>query len=254
MRIFIINLKKSRYRRKSISQQLDLLRLEYEFFDAVDGSILGNEELSSLYNKKWAKRHVGRPLLPGEIGCALSHIGIYRKIVKEKIPYALVLEDDTQLLPSIVQGLKKLELILAPEEAVVCLLSGCAGMINDLGTLGEGYHLRRIASAAYLAHAYVVSYEAAQRLISALFPVVQVADDWGWISHHANVELYASDPEMASQLNEQYFESTIDTTIERKKHQMGRWTSLKWYRNRIYLKWWQFVERIGLGYYFWKNF
>ncbi|WP_191939643.1 glycosyltransferase family 25 protein (plasmid) [Pantoea agglomerans] len=30
----------------------------------------------------------------GEVGCALSHINIYRRITSEDIPLALILEDD----------------------------------------------------------------------------------------------------------------------------------------------------------------
>ena len=32
--------------------------------------------------------------VPGAIGCALSHLKIYKHVVDNNIPYALILEDD----------------------------------------------------------------------------------------------------------------------------------------------------------------
>ena len=32
----------------------------------------------------------------GEIGCALSHINLYKKIVSDKLSYAIILEDDVE--------------------------------------------------------------------------------------------------------------------------------------------------------------
>jgi len=47
---------------------------------------------------------------PGEIGCFLSHLQIYEKIIKEGHPWTLILEDDAQFC----QGFKeKLGLVLA---------------------------------------------------------------------------------------------------------------------------------------------
>ena len=36
----------------------------------------------------------GRELTPGELGCSLSHIRLWEKMVKENIPEVLILEDD----------------------------------------------------------------------------------------------------------------------------------------------------------------
>ena len=34
-------------------------------------------------------------LAPGEIGCFLSHLHIWKKIINDNLPYALIFEDDT---------------------------------------------------------------------------------------------------------------------------------------------------------------
>ena len=73
---------------------LDQYHLKYEFVEATDGSILGPEEISQVYSADHAIRSIGRELGKGEIACALSHKRIYERMVEEKIPYVVILEDD----------------------------------------------------------------------------------------------------------------------------------------------------------------
>lgn len=237
-----------------MARHLDMLGLQYEFFEGVDGFNLNQEELLRVCNQKWANRHIGRLLLPGEIGCALSHLGVYRRIVDQKLPFALVLEDDAQLLPAVVPVLKVFEQRMSSNTGSLYLLSGGAELEETTLMLTGEYIMARVISAAYLAHAYVVSLEGAKRLLTALFPVVQVADDWGWISYHACVELFACHPAIATQSLQGQCESTIaGDSLERGEDLAGRWKRLNWWQNKLYLKWWRAVDRAGLGYYFWRD-
>jgi GR25 family glycosyltransferase involved in LPS biosynthesis len=42
----------------------------------------------------------GRSPLPGEIGCATSHLEIYRKMIRNNISWSLILEDDAEIVDS----------------------------------------------------------------------------------------------------------------------------------------------------------
>ena len=78
-----------------MSEQLARLGIQFERITAVDGrtySFNNNE-----YDKEMAIKKNGRALIPGELGCALSHKKIYQKILDEKIEYSLILEDDVGL-------------------------------------------------------------------------------------------------------------------------------------------------------------
>ncbi|HDR2572978.1 TPA: glycosyltransferase family 25 protein, partial [Enterobacter ludwigii] len=79
MKIFIVNLKKSVERRKKMEAQLNALGLSAEFIEAVDGRLMSEEE------RKGVTANVNYAFLPGEIGCALSHQKIYKKMIDEKI-------------------------------------------------------------------------------------------------------------------------------------------------------------------------
>ncbi|HEP0308093.1 TPA: glycosyltransferase family 25 protein, partial [Providencia rettgeri] len=92
MIVFIINLKESSERRMKMQAQLDKTKLKYEFINAVNGKNLSDTEL-----KKATHDYPNCMLTKGEIGCALSHLSIYKKMANENIEQALVLEDDAIL-------------------------------------------------------------------------------------------------------------------------------------------------------------
>lgn len=103
-RIFVINLPKDKERKEIIEKRLKDLGVRYEIFNGIYGD---DERSTSRYNEKLAIRDHGKALMTGEKGAAMSHALIYEKVVKENIPYALILEDDI-ILPDyfmeVVQG------------------------------------------------------------------------------------------------------------------------------------------------------
>lgn len=92
---FVINLDKDVERMQFMHEQLTKLNIPYTRESAVYGK---NYQPSLVeYDEVQALEKGRHSLLPGEIGCALSHAHVIQKIVAEKIPYALVLEDDVEL-------------------------------------------------------------------------------------------------------------------------------------------------------------
>lgn len=237
-----------------MSSQLAHLGLQYEFYGAVDGGQLTDVDVARFCNQKWAKRHIGRTLLKGEIGCALSHLGVYKKIVDENLPMALVLEDDACLLPDIKPVLQALENALQPSLPRIVLLSGAAELSDRFMLKTGDYSFGPVTSAVYLAHAYVLTFESAKRMLEALSPVVQVADDWGWISRHTGIDLFACHPAMAFQACQDQSASTITQNVEVcGKNLSVSWKSLKWWKYKLYTKFWKTVDHVGLGYFFWRK-
>lgn len=92
--VFIITLKDSTDRQKSIKNQCDKFGIESTFIDAINGKSLSDSEISHYCNQEKAKQLFGRELLLGEIGCALSHKKIYQEIIDKNLSYAVILEDD----------------------------------------------------------------------------------------------------------------------------------------------------------------
>jgi glycosyl transferase family 25 len=101
LKIFVINLEKRPDRLNFIKLQLDTLGLDFEKIIAIDGITLPLPYPIVNY-QKFLINHK-RPIVQGEIGCAESHRFIWKKMLNEKIDYALVLEDDVEISPEIIE-------------------------------------------------------------------------------------------------------------------------------------------------------
>ena len=166
--------------------------IEPTWFDAVDGRIMTDEELAHHVDRVRAEREYG-PLSRAEIGTSLSHLGIYRKMVEQQIPCAVILEDDVEL----------------PED-FSCLLDrdgpcGLASVFDrDQPVMVQMTHVRRgyrwgsqrigvreivkPHGGVWLTSGYFITLAAARNLLQHAYPVFMVADHWryferqGWLT------------------------------------------------------------------------
>ena len=176
---FVISLEKDKARREELASQLASRNISFSVIRAVHGGELSNDELKRSYDRDKSVYLLNRELSRGEIGCALSHICVYRQIVAENIPYALVLEDDAKILDNnIVATLEDIRNAYSDEVAVVVLLNHVLRYdANKKVELGGGRCIydsyRGVA-----AHGYFITNAAAKVLAQELFPVYVVADKW----------------------------------------------------------------------------
>lgn len=97
VRFFAINVNSNTYRREYIKGQCEHLGIPIEIFDAVTPSTMGGIE--SKYSDRRTKRQWGRPLLPTEQSCGLSHLELWRQLVRDETCDAyVILEDDSNIL------------------------------------------------------------------------------------------------------------------------------------------------------------
>ena len=93
--IFVINLKKDILKKEYIKNHFRDHGIEnYTFIKAIDGREMSCEDLLKFYDKKKALEVHGRPLARGEIGCTLSHLECYKKIISQDLAGAFIFEDD----------------------------------------------------------------------------------------------------------------------------------------------------------------
>lgn len=188
MKIFIINLASSTGRRATIAAQCDAAGLDYEFINAVNGHALTEAEIAQ------HTRALNYAFKPGEIGCALSHLAIYRKMKDEKISQALILEDDALLTTELSAVLSSPAMQLSKKIPTLVLLSRVNRYVNKrIAEVTETAHLYPVYSAT-TAHAYVINLEAATRLLKLLYPVWMVADKWCLFEEYGAMKLLAVHP------------------------------------------------------------
>lgn len=205
MKIFIINLISSTGRRATIAAQCDAAGLDYEFINAVNGHALTEAEIAQ------HTRTVNYAFKPGEIGCALSHLAIYRKMKDEKIAQALILEDDALFTGQLGAVLSSPAMQLSPDNPTLVLLSRVNRYVDKaIAAVTETSHLYPVYSAT-TAHAYVINLEAATRLLKLLYPVWMVADKWCLFEEYGAIKLLAVHPapvllhDLAQQTTIQHF-------------------------------------------------
>jgi glycosyl transferase, family 25 len=179
MQAYVINLARSPDRRAHIMAQLDKTRVHYEFVNAVDGRDLNLSD-SRVVDPMFARIGAARP---GDVGCALSHLEAYRKILDAGLEQACVLEDDI-ILPA---DLNALTDAIAPHMtgAEVILLNFHSHQpcrITKVGAvaLPSGRLLSHIVDYSQVAGGggYLITGKACARMLRTMVPVKTVADDW----------------------------------------------------------------------------
>lgn len=108
LKIFVISLLRSPERRARISSQLNQLNIEFEFFDAIDGS-KGDHTLWTNYNyikRKWLIS--GKQPSRGELGCFASHYLLWRRCIELNEPLLLI-EDDSFIKPNFAEHLASID-------------------------------------------------------------------------------------------------------------------------------------------------
>lgn len=178
----VINLDRSPARLKKITEQLDRLGLPWQRVTAIDGATLAMDDATVLNTPRFHQQH-GKPPLPGELGCYLSHVKALETFLSSAHDWGLVLEDDAVLgdgLPAAIQAL-----LQHPQAWDLVKLSGMhSGTPIKVKALGTGQDLC-IALTSYTgASCYLINRRAAERMSQRLLPM-SLPYDWaydrGWL-------------------------------------------------------------------------
>jgi len=209
MQIFVINLEKDRARRVWITGQLNTLGLPFELVSGVYGAALSPEELKLHYDDGKAKWRMARSLVPAEIGCALSHVKVYRQMVARRVPYALILEDDVALPKELGDVLEACARVVDAGRPEVWLLSPAEGRREASNARAVGVsHVLLPYRTGYFTSSYLLTLAAAKALLAELYPVGDVADCWRRLNRYRVVEMLVMVPPLISQEQERFGSST----------------------------------------------
>jgi glycosyl transferase family 25 len=185
---------------KVINARLKELNVEYERISASDAKLLRlNENDGSVNRFRWWCA-IGRPVRPGEIGCALSHYNLYRKISET----VCILEDDVIIRDQFVDVLKRVEQWINPKLPQVVLLSNhTKRKYDDIG-------IYKTKSDMYT-EGYVITPVAAKALINVNYPLQRPCDHWGVWSKRGVIELFHAIPTVCSQEQDRFVSGTVDS-------------------------------------------
>lgn len=211
--IFIINLEKDVKRRAHMEELCQKHSLSCHFIKAIVGKDLSEDYIKSVYSKEKAIEKFGRELGLGEIGCALSHISIYQKIVDEALPYAVVLEDDIDTLQDlqiIIDSYQNFpvdwELLLLGEYCDHISLDAQFSSFWRWKSIKNGWKAVRLVRHSAGAHAYIISNRGAKKLLEQLdtiaLPIDHYTNDEQYINVYAlRPRIIMPDPQYSAQSN-----------------------------------------------------
>jgi|LSQX01.1.fsa_nt_gb glycosyl transferase family 25 len=185
MKTFAITLERAKERKKYIQKHLSDLDLDYEIVYGVDGRKLTDQDIEKYADKEAIKRSP-HWLNPGAIGCALSHLSIYKKIIDQNLDYAFIVEDDIVLPENIKEIIEFTKLHLKDGEPVLlyyasfkpCSFSTHQAILSPEKKYGLYYPMNY--SQPITTGAYFLNRKTAKALAGGILPVRVAADAWGY--------------------------------------------------------------------------
>ena len=174
MRIIVISLDQDTDRRERVGSRLRELGLRWERLRAVDGRRLEPHHEAMIDRDEQAAR--GLRISPGAMGCWLSHRQAQRMVADRTEPMALIMEDDISITDHLPNVLERIEGGEAGRFDVIRLHRyKLHRRFVPVRRIGEGA-IGFVRPADSGSQAYVITREAAGRLITSIPRMVQLAD------------------------------------------------------------------------------
>jgi len=175
MQLYVINLERSVERFERICAQFSQFRLDFTRIKAIDAHDLSDEQYFAVQNANiWTQA-----LTRGEIACFLSHAKALETFIADNVPYGVIFEDDVLLGQSAQKWLHTSKWLIkimqqTGEEIDIVKLEtsgkklwlGQQWSIQQEGE--EGFSLAKIKSTHIMAASYLISRQAAMRLLELM--------------------------------------------------------------------------------------
>jgi GR25 family glycosyltransferase involved in LPS biosynthesis len=197
--VFYINLNDNIDRKNNVIKIINLVGFtNYTRIPAINTKLIEyiykyknkieSESYTTLINNNiQKKRHYHEELTNGSIGCFLSHLKVYQKIVDNKLPCAIILEDDISNKLSKEDFWKIINSINIPNDTDImifnCFFYGLKNLPNNntVGTVDRFYCL----------HFYFVTLEGAKKLVQHLSKIIyQIDSQISYLNKKKLINLY----------------------------------------------------------------
>ena len=167
MKIYVISLQEAGEKRADLAEALSAQSLSFQVIDAVDARQWQSEALAKHISSFGVACNMTHTPKPGAIGCHLSHLKAYQKLIDSDAPAAIILEDDAIITPELRQHMPCLQQASAIFDIIFLCdrrpnrpapvigtsergLQFCFKKYSNIGT--TGYVITRQAASYMLAH------------------------------------------------------------------------------------------------------
>jgi glycosyl transferase family 25 len=194
---YVINLACSTDRRRHIEAELAKVGLGYEVVPAVDGrkldlsgpQLVRPGDPGQCCSPDWAQQSA----IPGVVGCSLSHLLVYERVLASGAEGAVVLEDDIALALDLAQVTNALPSHLSGAEVVLLNFDSrdtCRMSSQDAHALPGGrlLCLPLDVGQPHSTAGYVITREACRRMVDQMTPARASSDDWAFFYRHGALD------------------------------------------------------------------
>ena len=247
--VYVINMADNSARMAKVTAAMSDASVPFQRFEAVDGRALSEIQKRLVYDAAANKTQFRKPLLPGELGCYLSHIGLWQKVQNGSSGGAIILEDDFLPDPDFASVIAALSTDKTGWDMVKLYARRADSKVVHTQNLCPGFQLVIPYQIPNTTLGYAISKQGAQRLLAQYIPFARPIDEdlkrfW---EHGLDIRLVVPPPLALSEQAQSG--DTIQAARRAQKHQ-GVWGSirqgLKNLRYRLtYLARLHFHRRIG---------
>ncbi len=182
----IISSSKAPARRKSVEENFAALGLQPNFFEAIMGDELSQQELNTVSQADGL-------LTLGEIGCALSHLEIYKQLLRSSEPYIFIFEDDARLTREFVRAIPAIQRFMAGQDKPTVLsLHRIRGHVHPVFRLDSEKRILHVLAGS-TGHGYVINRQAAANILKAQTPLRFEIDAWAIYQKLCYITFYTTD-------------------------------------------------------------
>ncbi|QDE33016.1 MULTISPECIES: glycosyltransferase family 25 protein [Shewanella] len=175
-KVFLINLDSSTERFTFMDEQLKQLGIEYQRISAVYGKELCDADIAKVYDPQKNLQKYDKKLNLGEIGCYLSHVQCWQMIVEQQLDYALILEDDSVLDPTLINVLQHINNLSADWDYIkLCHGRKQKGIVKSI-MLDDRFSLSTCLKLPASTRGQCVSLAGAQKLLATAYPITRPVD------------------------------------------------------------------------------
>jgi len=252
--VFIINLERDIEKKHYMEKMCSEHSLAPQFIKAVYGHDLSSEYIEKITDKVKSIELIGRELTPSEIGCALSHISVYEKMIRDNIEIAIIFEDDITIEKDFFNILESIDKL--PKDWESILLGHYPDGLAEQQTLSSFWQRKKITTLSdsvrlilpiYGTHAYMINLRGVKRILKGIYPLILPIDDY--MNNDERINLYGIEPVCIS-LHYKYSKNTnmmderddMRKKFEEKKNNSSKSISIRSIAKKLYI--FNFLKRL----------
>ena len=187
-------------------EQMSVTGLDYRIVPAVNGNLLSQNEVEEICKVYGVHLRRGNHLSHGEIGCALSHIRLYREILDNDIEAMVILEDDIQVNKMISLAMEQYRHFPKDWDIVFLGYRIRATFLSTVQEYSENISLKQPRGFGHIrtTRGYIVSFEGASKLLRLTRDLHKPVDHY--TGNYRQLNTYIVDPALVLPVD---FPSTI---------------------------------------------